>query len=359
MASQKLDDGMNQSSVYFDDKSDESYTASVTHSHWVHYTSGPERQSENFAEYTEGNAVQAFLGGKAYFAALLAAFKQATKCIYITGWQVNWDAQLAEGVRLVDALLEAVQASPELHVYIMPWKNPSQVETWSAATERVFAAMNTHLKRKAFYVQRAGSKSGMMFSHHQKCVIVDERLAFVGGIDLAYGRYDDNYGLLANADGRQGMNMYNSCIPPIARGSSYNPMEEYVIPAGSYHRDNQRDERQKAERRQEDSVQHVIDAVLKHQLWQSTDTAKNSLYLDPMVQPRMPWQDYHMQIEGPAVYDLVRNFVFRWNSYGHPYPNSPLKTPVPELDISAAPSEKKRQLSGTGIAQRVAGYAPG
>ncbi|MEX5385342.1 phospholipase D-like domain-containing protein [Cronobacter muytjensii] len=341
MAVQKLDDGMNQGSVYFDGKSDKSYTATLTHSHWVHYTSGPERQSENFAEYTEGNAVQAFLGGKAYFTALLTAFKQAQKCIYITGWQVNWDAQLAEGVRLVDALLEVVQASPELQVYIMPWNNPSQVETYSAATERVFAAMNCYLKRKAFYVQRAGSKSGMMFSHHQKCVIVDEEVAFVGGIDLAYGRYDDHYGLQANADGRQGMNMYNSCIPPVSRQRSYNPTEEYVIPTGSFQRGNQQDEWHKAERRQADSVQHIIDNVLSHQLWQSSSTSKDSTFLDPTVQPRMPWQDYHMQIEGPAVYDLVRNFVFRWNSYSHPYPDHPLKTPVPELDIPATPPGKK------------------
>ncbi|MCK7228010.1 phospholipase D-like domain-containing protein [Enterobacter asburiae] len=341
MGSLKLDDGMNRCSVYFDDKCEESYIATATHNHWVHYTSGPERQSENFAEYTEGNAVQAFLGGKAYFAALLTAFKQATKCIYITGWQVNWDAQLAEGIRLVDALLEAVQAAPQLQVYIMPWKNPAQVETYAAATERVFAAMNSHLKREVFHVQCAGSKSGMMFSHHQKCVIVDERVAFVGGIDLAYGRYDDHYGLQANADGRQGMNMYNSCIPPVSRQSSYNPMEEYVIPTGSFQRDNQQDARHEAERRQADSVQHIIDNVLSHKLWQSSATSKDSTYLDPTVQPRMPWQDYQVQIEGPAVYDLVRNFVFRWNSYSHPYPDHPLKTPIPDLDVPTTLPGKK------------------
>lgn len=353
MAVQKLDDGMNRGSVYFDDKSDKSYTATLTHNHWVHYTSGQERQSENFAEYTEGNAVQAFLGGKAYFTALLTAFKQAQKCIYITGWQVNWDAQLAEGVRLVDALLEAVQASPELQVYIMPWNNPSQVETYSAATERVFAAMNCYLKRKAFYVQCADSKSGMMFSHHQKCVIVDEEVAFVGGIDLAYGRYDDHYGLQANADGRQGMNMYNSCIPPVSRQSSYNPMGVYVIPAGGFRRYNQQDERQKAERRQADSVQHIIDNVLSHQHLQSSATSKDSTYLDPTVQPRMPWQDYQMQIEGPAVYDLVRNFVFRWNSYRHPYPDHSLKTSVPELEVAVLISDTAHcytDLDGTGVA---------
>ena len=55
-------------------------------------------------------------------------------------------------------------------------------------------------------------------------MIVDEEVAFVGGINLVYGRYDNHYGLQANADGRQGMNMYNSCIPPVSRQSSYNPM---------------------------------------------------------------------------------------------------------------------------------------
>lgn len=341
MVSLKLDDGMNRCSVYFDDKSEESYTATATHNHWVHYTSGPERQSENFAEYTEGNVVQAFLGGKEYFSALLAAFKQAKKCIFITGWQVNWDAQLAEGIRLVDTLLESVQTTSGLQVYIMPWENPAQVETYAAATERVFAAMNTHLGRQAFYVQRAGSKSGVMFSHHQKCVIVDEKLAFVGGIDLAYGRYDDHYGLQANADGRQGMNMYNSCIPPIVHRSGYDPMNEYVIPVGKYSQEQLQGEFKRAEKRQTDSVQHIIDTVLKHELWQSQGSSKDSVYLDPTIQPRMPWQDYQVQIEGPAVDDLVRNFVLRWNSYSHRWPDNPLQTRVPELDIPAVPSIKK------------------
>lgn len=315
--------------------------ATATHNHWVHYTSGPERQAENFAEYKEGNAVNALLGGKEYFSALLTAFKHAKKCIYITGWQVNWDAQLAEGVRLVDALLEAVQRTSSLNVYIMPWKNPSQVETYAAATERVFSAMNNYLGRQAFYVQCAGSKSGLFFSHHQKCVVIDENMAFIGGIDLAYGRYDDNYGLLANADGRKGMNMYNSCIPPIAQNTSYDPMDEYVVPVGKYLREQQGDELKKAEKRQTDSVQHIIDTVLKHDLWQSQGSSKDSLYLDPQIQPRMPWQDYQVQIEGPVVDDLVKNFVLRWNSYSQRYPNNPLQTQIPELEKPVTQSVKK------------------
>lgn len=332
MTSITLDDGKNDCSVYFTEDKEKSYEAAATHSHWVNYTSGREHQSENFAEYTEGNKVDFFLGGKAYFAELLTAFKQAQKSIYITGWQVNWDAQLAEGVRLVDALVDAAKNAPQLKVYIMPWANPSQVETYSKATERVFAAMNTHLGREAFCVLLAGSKSGMMFSHHQKCVIIDEKLAFVGGIDLAYGRYDDRYGLIANADGRQGLNMYNPCLPPVASGKGYNPMEENTFYGAQY--DN-KGVMEKA------SVEHIIGTVLKHHYGQSPGPSWQTVYTDPAIQPRMPWQDYQVQIAGPAVDDLVRNFVLRWNSYSHSVRDSALKTDIPELTVPATPSEKK------------------
>ena len=36
--------------------------------------------------------------------------------------------------------------------------------------------------------------------------------------------------------------------------------------------------------------------------------------LNPPSQPRMPWQDLHSRIEGPAVSHLLRNFVICWNA---------------------------------------------
>jgi phospholipase D1/2 len=46
----------------------------------------------------------------------------------------------------------------------------------------------------------------------------------------------------------------------------------------------------------------------------------------------MPWQDVHLQITGPAVADLARNFVWRWNSEGGspsiPLPATPAKQTV-------------------------------
>ena len=187
---------------------------------------------------------------------------------------------------------------------------------------------------------RAGSKSGKFFSHHQKCVIVDERLAFVGGIDLAYGRYDDNYGMQADAAGRKGMNMYNPCVPVMAAGRGYNPMEEYATPHADPRLDRDSSAREQAKKREAVSVTRIIDAVLTRRESQSPGKAKESTYLDAKIQPRMPWQDYQVEIEGPAVYDLIANFVLRWNSYPPHYPKSSLLTQTPELHIPATRPER-------------------
>lgn len=36
------------------------------------------------------------------------------------------------------------------------------------------------------------SSTVYLWAHHEKLVVIDQSIAFVGGIDLAYGRWDDN-----------------------------------------------------------------------------------------------------------------------------------------------------------------------
>ncbi len=39
-----------------------------------------------------------------------------------------------------------------------------------------------------------------MWSHHEKAVIIDQKIAFLGGLDLCYGRYDDSDHLISIHD---------------------------------------------------------------------------------------------------------------------------------------------------------------
>ena len=39
-----------------------------------------------------------------------------------------------------------------------------------------------------------GPRGGVfLWSHHEKTVVIDQKIAFVGGIDLCFGRWDDDF----------------------------------------------------------------------------------------------------------------------------------------------------------------------
>ncbi|KAI5402755.1 hypothetical protein KIW84_050382 [Lathyrus oleraceus] len=96
---------------------------------------------------------------------------------------------------------------------------------------------------------------GTLFTHHQKCVIVDTQAhgnnrkitAFIGGLDLCDGRYD----------------------------------------------------------------------TPEHRICRDLDTVYKDDYHNPTFSagtkgPRQPWHDLHCKIEGPAAYDILTNFEQRW-----------------------------------------------
>jgi phospholipase D1/2 len=175
-----------------------------------------------FSEPRSGNAVNFYVTGDEYFRALEKAFASARESIYIIGWQVNFDVELTDGKTLFEHLEKAIEANKSLRIYVMPWLSPKVgVDTGDFETMLAIYQLNAGLAgpARAFAMPAIGQsdmKAGlaMGFSHHQKLVVVDNRIAFVGGMDLAYGRRDDGKFSLA-ANGRTGNELYNSCIPPI------------------------------------------------------------------------------------------------------------------------------------------------
>ena len=260
--------------------------------------------------HTEGNKVEPLLTGEKYFKELNTAIQGANKTIYMLGWQINWDVHLIPGVRLYDALLAAAKAKPALKIYVLPWSNPSQVETHAAATVTVLNSINALVggTPRVFAVAASAhpnSKAGndSFFSHHQKQVVIDETVCFVGGIDVAYGRRDnESYNL--NATGREGNDSYNGCLPHLKQVTSTNYVSvadlsrpEVTYTKGDVERRNTVAKDAKA-RLSAGRVQFPVGGT----------------EIDEARQPRMPWQDVHLKVEGPAVSDLATNFVLRWNT---------------------------------------------
>lgn len=404
-----------------------------------------------FSEPSSGNYVEFYVTGEEYFAAVAAAIAGAEKSIYIAGWQVNFDVELIPGRTLFQCLETAIDSNPSLRIFVMPWLSPKVgVDTGDFETMLAVFQLNAGLPppARAFALPAIGQSDmagglGIGFSHHQKLVVIDEQCAFVGGIDLAYGRRDDGRFSLA-ADGRAGNELYNTCIPPVhalskveqtnyltraellcacfdgtvggagtfitsasarpiamaqdamssissAIGSKQKEisdwwatrdlMPEYIrklqdmpIDAAqeasrwAYHRIDQK-LRAKLERLRETGSAHAANAAAVLLAWLNNASTEqlpvelragsielietfliatlnhlsnsankrkeryaNLRKLGKIVptsgktissaQPRMPWHDVHSLIKGPAVSDLSRNFVSRWNGIAYRYEKS-------------------------------------
>ncbi|MCV4114778.1 phospholipase D [Pseudomonas aeruginosa] len=172
-----------------------------------------------FSEKRAGNRVRFFTTGRDYFSDLTSALDSASSSIFITGWQVNYDVLLDGRRSLWQCLRRALERSPALKVYVMPWLSPSgSLGTYDFETMLAVFQLNAGLEggARAFCtpaIQQSDMKGlGVAFSHHQKSVVIDNRIGYVGGIDLAYGRRDDNDFSL-DASGRRGNDAYNPGLP--------------------------------------------------------------------------------------------------------------------------------------------------
>lgn len=184
------------------------------------------KYGDAFSPERSGNQIKFFTTGSDYFKDVAHAIKNAKKSIFISGWQINYEVRLDGDVRLWDCLNHALRKGAAPDIYLMPWLSPKvAVDTGDLETMLAAFILNAGLDKKKVRCFPAIQQSdmdnlGLFFSHHQKMVVIDNEIAYVGGIDLAYGRRDDaNFRLAAN--GRSANEFYNPCIPPISEIEVY------------------------------------------------------------------------------------------------------------------------------------------
>lgn len=287
-------------------------------------------ETDVFSMPTSGNKIESFVCGKSYFEDLVEVCDNASSEIYIAGWQVNWDAQLAKGLRLYDLLLRCAKRG--VKIYVMPWNDTEPIQTYDDQTKIVLESINDtiggHSKGRV-YVSLSSSFANVndvYFSHHQKQVIVDRKIAYVGGMDICYGRYDDDkFDLDPAADGRQVLNRYNPGIPALKSKLDAVLVDPDLMSGAQ----DSFGIKFRGKQYLKSTASGELDKIAKGG-WQvpynKAGTAgviadihsvssndPDAVELDELRQPRMPWQDIHARLEGPAVSALLKNFILRWN----------------------------------------------
>lgn len=161
------------------------------------------------------NECTAYTTGRDYMKAVADAIRGAKKFIFITDWQLDYDVELdnrgdpKHPGRLSELLADALQRG--VHIRILCYDSIARVlDTHDDNTQAILSKLNKGKGSLQVMLQnpntgRAASAdidlenpnykvkdSNTFFSHHQKSVVVDGQVAFLGGLDLAYGRWDTN-----------------------------------------------------------------------------------------------------------------------------------------------------------------------
>ncbi len=223
-----------------------------------------------------------FVDGESYYGYLLNQLKQAKESVYVTDWFMSPELALKRPIcydnfvndpdyqkkltfsnvsRLMDVFY--LLAEKGVKIYILLYCEVSLALAINSANAK---AVLKKLHPNILVTRHPKGDGTLLWSHHEKLVIIDQKMAFVGGLDLCWGRYDSN-------------------SHPIVEKE--NDTHTYYYPGSDY-----------ANERQVDF--HEVEKFYKEQL------DRNSM-------PRMGWHDVHTMVEGPVVGDIVRHFIERWN----------------------------------------------
>ncbi|OVA05224.1 C2 calcium-dependent membrane targeting [Macleaya cordata] len=207
------------------------------------------------------------------------AILEAHHLIYIVGWSIYHRVKivreptkpLPSGGELTLGELLKFKSQEGVRVMMLIWddktshdklllKTEGVMQTHDEETRKFFRHSTVHCVLSPRYASNKLSifkqqVVGTLFTHHQKCVILDTQAsgnnrkitAFIGGLDLCDGRYD--------------------------------------TPEHRLFRD--------------------IDSVF-------ADDFHNPTFSSRSQGPRQPWHDLHCKVEGPAAYDILTNFEQRW-----------------------------------------------
>jgi len=140
-----------------------------------------------------GNAVQVLIDGAQALPAMVAELRQARSHVHLAGWHFSPDFLLEREGELVILRNLLAELAERIDVRVLAWAGaplplfrPSRHDV-RKMRDQLVAHTKIHCALDA--------KERPLHCHHEKTIVVDDRVAFVGGIDLTWesgDRYDTN-----------------------------------------------------------------------------------------------------------------------------------------------------------------------
>lgn len=148
----------------------------------------------SFAPVRESSQCTWFVDGCDYMASIASALESAKEEIMIADWwlspEIHLKRPVVEGNKWrLDTVLHR-KAEEGVRVFVLLYKEVELalgINSFYSKKQLCSKHPNVKVLRHPDHVS-----GGVLFwAHHEKLVVVDQSLAFLGGIDLCYGRWDD------------------------------------------------------------------------------------------------------------------------------------------------------------------------
>lgn len=247
----------------------------LDNTHW----SKPHR-FDSFAPVRQKCFAQWLVDARDHMWVVSRAISQAKDAIYIHDWWLSPELYMRRPPAIsqkwrLDRLLQR-KAQEGVKVFVIMYRNINSAIPIDSEYSK-FSLLDLHPN---IFVQRSPNQfrqNTFFWAHHEKLCLIDHTVAFVGGIDLCFGRWDTPQHRLTDDkptgfETSDGVKDADTC--------QLWPGKDYSNPR----------------------VQDFYDL----------DKPYEEMY-DRHIIPRMPWHDISMHVVGQPARDLTRHFVQRWN----------------------------------------------
>ncbi len=148
---------------------------------------------KNCWRIASADRVSFLIDGASYFAAFKSAVERAKRSVLIVGWDFDSRIHLqhdekphGNAEQLRHFLKGVISRRKDLHIHILVW----DFAVIYALDRELFPVIKLDWQVPKRLHFRLDGNHPIGASHHQKIVVVDDAMAFVGGIDLAKSRWD-------------------------------------------------------------------------------------------------------------------------------------------------------------------------
>jgi phospholipase D1/2 len=152
-------------------------------------TTSPFVPGRNCWRTAAASRVAVLIDAAAYYDAVVAAIARAQRSVLILSWDVDSRTTLAGGCsshRLGEVLHAALERKPRLEVHVLNW----DFALLYVFERELFAAYRRDWHAHPRLHFRADGTHPFGACHHQKVVVVDDAVAFSGGLDICSRRWD-------------------------------------------------------------------------------------------------------------------------------------------------------------------------